>query len=88
MKALVCDKCGSTKLRAENGYMVCEYCETKFVGRGESQILTVKKESHIGISDDIARLIKKCETDPMNVKRYANRVLDIDPGNKEVLKYL
>lgn len=88
MQALVCDKCGSTKLRVENGYMVCEYCETKFVVGNGGNIVKNAKESYIGISDDISRLIKKCEMEPMNAKRYANRVLDIDPGNREVLKYL
>ena len=85
MEALVCEKCGATKLKIENGFMVCEYCDTKFI---KPENLKIKKDTCISLADDIARLIEKCKNEPQNAKRYANRVLDIDPGNQEVLKYL
>lgn len=81
MKALVCDKCGSTKIKVESGFMICEYCDTKFL---KPENLKIKSESCINLADDIAMLIEKCKMDPKNAKRYANRVLDIDPGNKDV----
>ena len=44
--------------------------------------------SSIALDDDVERLLKKCRTDPKNARRYANLILDIDPDNAEVYKYL
>ena len=44
--------------------------------------------SPIALDDDIARLLKKCESDPRNARKYANLILDIDPDNEEALKYI
>ena len=45
-------------------------------------------QSSIALDDDVARLLEKCRTDPRNARKYANLVLDIDPHNREALKYL
>jgi hypothetical protein len=33
-------------------------------------------------------LLRKCQDDPLQAKRYASLVLDIDPSNKEAARYI
>lgn len=80
MQAMVCDKCGSTKMKMENGFMVCEYCDTKFL---KPVNLTVNKEACIGLTDEIIRLNETCKTElivPLGITDD-NRLLSLDIGS-------
>jgi uncharacterized Zn finger protein (UPF0148 family) len=100
MEELVCKNCGANALTRRNNYMFCPYCDSRFaITReeyssglfGGSHHVTLSHSdvnSSIALDDDIARLLKKCETDPRNARKYANLILDIDPDNEEALKYI
>ena len=85
MKNLICERCGSNELKECNGYLVCEFCDTKFMLTKEDAFL---KQSTISLSDDVDNLLKKLQSDPKNAKRYINLILDIDPDNSEVKRFL
>ena len=85
MKILKCSNCGGEEFFKEGGYRVCAYCRSKFVFTEED--LPFKK-SEISLNKDIERLLLKCRREPGKARRYANLILDIDPGNKEARKYL
>ena len=51
-------------------------------------MISYRGNSSIALEEDIAVLLKKCREDPKNARKYANLVLDIDPGNAEAKKYL
>ena len=80
MEVLACKCCGAPGLKKQGRYWVCEYCDSKYLSETE--------ESDIALDDDVARLLAKCKADPKNARRYANLILDIDPGNFEAYKYL
>lgn len=85
MRILSCDRCGSNELKRENDNYICLFCGTKYkLEINDFQI----KSSNISLGNDIELLLDKCLTDPQNAKRYANLILDIDPFNKEALKFL
>ena len=79
MKEIVCKNCGGNDFFARGNIMVCKYCGSKYIS---------EPTSCISLGDDINRLLVKCESDPKNAKKYANLVLDMDPTNKEALKYV
>lgn len=85
MKAIECARCGSKELVKKNGFLVCAYCQTKYLPP-ESDL--PKPETEIDLASDIQNLLKKCEEDPGNSRQYANLILDIDPTNKEARRYL
>ena len=85
MKVIVCKQCGASGLQKKSGYMICPYCGTTYQITEED--LPVRS-STIAINDDVKRLLEKCRKDPRNARRYANLILDIDPSNKEALRYL
>lgn len=85
MKKLVCENCGSSDFRSEGNVRICSYCGTRYVL--ESSDLG-PRTSNISLDSDIRRLLRKCQDDPENARRYANLVLDLDPGNRQALKYL
>lgn len=85
LKAIVCEKCGSNDWMEIPGFRKCKFCGTIYQLTAEDQPI---KESSIDIQSDVQALLQKCESDPMNAKKYANLVLDIDPNNDEALKYL
>ena len=85
MKSIICDRCGSNEWEVLNGYRKCKFCGTLFQLTKED---APQKESVISINSDVQRLLQKCKTDPANARKYANLVLDIEPNNKEALKYL
>ena len=92
MEALICKNCGSNALVRKNDYMVCPYCDSRFVITKEKNhhatLSHCNVNSSIALDDDVARLLEKCRTDPQNARKYANLVLDIDPHNREAFKYL
>ena len=85
MKAIVCENCGSTDLYEENGYRVCRYCGTKHVISQEDR---PAKYSTIELNKDVEELLKKAKEDPARAKKYAERILEIDPNNQEAKNYL
>ena len=101
MEALICKNCGANALTRKNDYMYCSYCDSRFAitreerssglfgSNGHHATLSHSDvNSSIALNDDIARLLKKCETDPRNARKYANLILDIDPDNEEALRFL
>lgn len=85
MKKLVCENCGSTDFRTEGNVRICSYCDTRYVLEPSD---IGPRTSTISLDDDIRRLLGKCEADPEHARRYANLVLDLDPGNRQALRYL
>ena len=84
MRAFVCSNCGSGDLREENGYMICEHCGSKFLITAED----LPETSQMDLNSDVAVLLQKCRTDPVNAKKYAKRILEIDPSNYEALRIM
>lgn len=82
LKALICANCGASSWKTEKGLKICTFCGTTY--RDEN----APKQSDITLDDDVQRLLRKCEDDPANARKYANLVLDIDPTNEDVFKYL
>lgn len=85
MKNNVCKNCGSNDLIAKEGYLICEYCHSKYIP--EKNDLPVKN-STMTINDDIKRLLHLMKTNPSKKQKYAKLILDIDPTNLEVKKYI
>lgn len=85
MKFIFCERCGANELKKENGYMICDFCGSKFkIEKDDIEM----KASNISLGNDVESLLEKCKKDPRNAKRYANLILDIDPYNEEALKYI
>ncbi|MDO4212218.1 MAG: hypothetical protein Q4D23_11015 [Bacteroidales bacterium] len=80
LKEICCVSCGGKEFINENGKRVCAYCNTAYV--------TSTATTTIAIRSDIEMLLAKCKADPRKAAKYANLILDIDPGNKEAHKYL
>jgi len=85
MKLLVCTACGSRELSEEDGYVLCAYCQSRFVPQADD---LPQKETVIGVQSDIELLLQKCQDDPVNRVRYAGLILDIDPTNPAARDYL
>ena len=85
MKSMVCEKCGASDWEERNGCRVCRFCGTIYHPAPDD---SEKKDSVISVKSDIARLLEKCRQEPRRARKYANLILDIDPTNKEALKYL
>ena len=98
MKALICSSCGASRWKEDGGYRICLHCGTKYekvfaeqrteVASSIQTIAASQVQSEIALNDDVARLLQKCKAEPMNAKKYANLILDIDPTNKEAQQYL
>lgn len=82
MDEKICPNCGASEFIYYDKYKVCKYCDSKF------EIKSEKSKSKISIQSDIDMLLEKCEKEPDNLKKYINLILDIDPTNREVMKYL
>lgn len=85
MKIEICEKCGGGEFVTRDGYRICRYCNTKYLITPDD---VTRKESTIALDNDIKMLLQKCRDDPVNARRYASLVLDIDPGNVDAVKYL
>lgn len=79
MKTVECKNCGAKELSEEDGYLRCLHCQSRFY---------IKPVATIGVVSDVEDLLRKCEEDPANRRRYANRVLDMDPTNARAHRYL
>ena len=80
-----CPNCGANAFVYKNGAKYCEFCNTRFELEESEK---PKKKSEISLESDVERLLRKCEEEPFKAKKYAGLILDIDPTNKEALKYL
>jgi hypothetical protein len=85
MKQVRCTRCGSKELLEESGYVACAYCQSRFALQADDFSI---RETVISVVSDVEALLKKCECDPANRRRYTSLILDIDPTNREVAKYL
>jgi len=85
MKILDCSRCGSKELTEQAGFVICLYCQSRFVPQPDE---IPKAQTLVGLGSDIDNLLAKCRTDPQNRRRYASLILDIDPTNKEARAYL
>lgn len=85
MRLVECTRCGSKELSEEGGYVVCAYCQSRFVLQADD---LPHRDTVIGLLSDIQALLQKCLDDPANRRRYASLILDIDPTNHEAMKYL
>ena len=85
MKAFQCQGCGSTEFYDLDGYRVCEHCGRKHVITREDQRIL---QSTIDLNEDVANLLEKCKTEPERAKKFAQRVLEIDPNNAEAKRIL
>ena len=79
MKRITCTACCADEFKEENGYRICVYCGARY---------KLENTSSIGLNDDIASLLHKCQEEPQNARKYANLILDIDPTNTKALKFL
>ena len=80
-----CPICGGKEFEENKGIRICLYCGSQFQIPKEE---LPKKKTEIALNSDVERLLEKCRKDPKNAKKYANLILDIDPTNREALKYL
>jgi len=85
MKAILCESCGASDFYQKDGLRICAYCGTKHQITGDD---LTPHSFGVAMSDDVLRLLQKCREEPYNARRYANLILDIDPNNKEAMKYL
>ncbi len=85
MKSVTCKNCGANGLQEKNGFLICEYCLSKFAIEATDMPRQTMGRS---LNSDIERLLEKCRKDPRNARKYANLILDIDPTNKEARRYL
>ncbi len=85
MVALLCERCNGNSFDLINGYRVCSYCGTRYLVDNQELL---QSSTSISLGEDIQNLLEKCRLDPANAKKYANLILDIDPSNLDVYKYL
>ncbi len=85
MKLVDCRRCGSKELVEENGLIVCVFCQSKYVPQVSDM---PPRDTVIGIAADIQALLQQCRDEPINRRRLAGLVLDIDPTNREAQQYL
>ena len=84
MRIIECSRCYSPELTERDGYVICDYCQSKFV-QGIQDVPF--KDTSIGMQSDVEVLLAKCEADPANRSRYINLILDLDPTNSQIQKY-
>lgn len=85
MKSFQCEGCGSTDFYDLDGYRICEHCGRKHIITREDQRI---KQSTIALNEDVAMLLEKCKTEPERAKKFAQRILEIDPNNAEAKRIL
>lgn len=76
----ICKNCGSTEYKTEEGFDICLFCGSKY----KKEIT----ESSISLNNDVKRLLEKINKDPINKEKYIDLILEIDPSNREYIKYM
>ena len=84
MKQKVCPNCGGNEFRINGRQSICQFCESVF----DLSTDEVRNDSSIAINDDVEALLEKCRKQPFMAKRLAHLILELDPNNKEIYKYL
>ncbi|MBQ3756907.1 MAG: hypothetical protein II873_07325 [Oscillospiraceae bacterium] len=85
MMAFTCKSCGSNDFREEGNYRICNYCGTKHIITVEDRQIS---PIAVDLQDDVSRLLAKCIAEPARAKKYAQRILEIDPNNVEARRIL
>ena len=85
MKVFICESCGSNDFHEEDGYRICNYCGTKHIITAENQRIVY---TDIDLQKDIEQLLEKCKTEPDRSKKYAQRILEMDPNNSDAIRIL
>lgn len=85
MKQTFCSNCGADVFEYKDGFKVCKFCNSKYA---IDDFERPKKKAVVSLQSDIDILLEKCKADPARAKKYASLILDIDPTNREALKYL
>jgi len=93
MRPMICENCGASGLKVISSFLVCEYCDSKFLLTTDDYMFSETRKMEksgrgISLGSDIEMLLQKCRMNPRNARKYANLILDIDPDNKEALKYI
>lgn len=84
MRSMTCERCGSSEFAEKDNKLICCFCRAAY-----EKISAPKGfDTTIDVKSDVDNLLEKCRKDSKNAGRYASLVLDIDPENKEALKYL
>lgn len=85
LSSVSCTRCGSNEMTEIDGFMQCSYCQSRFE---ISPRKGVAPDTSIGLASDIEVLLRKCEDDPANRQRYVQMILNIDPLNREVQRFV
>lgn len=85
MRQLVCPNCGAGDFIYKDGIRICKYCNSKYELTSEEK---PKRTAQVSLQSDIDILLEKCKADPARDRKYAELILDIDPTNNAVWKYL
>lgn len=85
MRQLVCPNCGAGDFTYMDGIRTCKYCNSRYELTEEER---PKKATQVSLQSDIDLLLEKCKADPAHARKYAELILDIDPTNNAVWKYL
>ena len=86
MSIIKCKMCGGNiEVAADKAYGTCDSCGSH---TALPMVRSKQVSSTISLQSDIDVLLQKCKNEPWNARKYANRILDIDPSNREAQKYL
>jgi hypothetical protein len=85
MKLIGCQRCGSNELTEIDDFVVCDFCQSKYVPQQDD---LPPRETIISLNADVERLLEMCRLEPQNRRRYASLALDIDPTNVQARQYL
>lgn len=67
------------------GRVTCAFCRTDYTQERQAG---GRSGAAVDLLSDVELLLQKCEIDPRNRQRYVGLILDIDPANSDVVKYL
>ena len=85
LDSMSCSRCGSNELIEIGDKFQCSYCQSRFEKTSKSN---TKLDTSIGLKADIDALLKKCEVDPPNRERYVRMILNLDPSNTDVERFI
>lgn len=80
-----CKNCGASDFQYIEGKYICNYCGSVYQSQAAD---TTNTDTTISLGDDVQSLLNKMRDDPANARLYANLILDIDPTNTDIQKYL
>lgn len=85
MILIECPSCGSREMVEGQGRVTCAFCRTDYTQERQAG---GRSGAAVDLLSDVELLLQKCESDPRNRQRYVGLILDIDPANSDVVKYL